>query len=111
MVCLFYKLCRWVRVVSSVYYNVCGLLLGPRRGDVGARVKMRPIRLHGFQRRAGYKVTSRMLPSCHPSGRGAANEEVSGRGPPQENGRLVSRVRAREGAVNGRADGWTEECP
>lgn len=74
-------------------------------------MKLRPIRLHGTQRHAKYKVTGReRLPSCHRAGQGAEDKEVPGRGPPQENSRLVSPVRARGGATNGRG-AWVGGCP
>lgn len=107
MVCLFYKLCRWVGVVSSVDYIYAGsLVLNPRRGDVYAKVKMRPM-LHGLQRPAEYKQGYRQRNPLHVTilAKGLRIRRYPGGGPPQEDSRLVSPVLARRGATNGRTDG------
>ena len=49
------------------------------------------------------RLQAEKFPTCHRSGQGAEEDkEVPGRGPPQQDNRLVSPVRARGGATNGR---------
>lgn len=57
------------------------------------------------------RLQAEKFPSCHHSGQGAENREVPGRGPPQEDSRPVSPVRARGGAANGRTGAWVGGCP
>ena len=89
----------WGCFVSVLHLCTCSLVLDPRRGDVRAKVKMRPMRLGCMDCRGvqSTRLQAKEFPSCHPSGQGAENKEVPGRGPPQEDSRLVSPVRARGG--------------
>lgn len=109
MVRLFYKLCRWVGVVSSVYYIYAGsLVLNTRRGEVCAKVKMRPIRLHGLQRHAEYKVTGREIPFMSPS-KGLRIRRYPGGGRHKRTAVLSRRCGPAEGQrMDGRVPGWAD---